>query len=323
MTSSAPRIEPSSEAVAAPRRAGYAERKAAARRFAAARLSRIVAVPVGAELRASDPLGRDPRASGVRRAALIVAAGAIAHAVVAAALVVAGGLDAPRPAGPRPERVVVRVVEPVPAAPLPEPERALRVEPPPEPKPEQKRIARPVAPAPIPPDPIEPRPPVEQQSPPRRVVGLSLESTVTAGRGPAFAVGNTRMGDTGKVAAEPKEVRPIGGAPSAAKGSNAAADFVPTGGAAVVKPRRLAEPKLGYPPALKAQGIEGDVAVLIRIGADGAVGDVRIVKSSGVRELDAAARAAAERERFAPATRDGAPIEYTLKYTYRFRIVEG
>jgi protein TonB len=131
------------------------------------------------------------------------------------------------------------------------------------------------------------------------------------------------MGETGPRAVDPRAVRPNGGAEPPARGSNAPATFVPTGGAAVVKPKRLAEPRLEYPPALKARGIEGDVAVLIRIGADGAVGDVRIVKSSGVAELDAAAREAAAAERFAPATRDGTPIEYTLKYTYRFRIVEG
>jgi periplasmic protein TonB len=300
--------------------AGFAERRAAARRQAAERLRRRISVAVGAEMRALDPLRSDPGRGGARRAALIVAAGVSVHVAIAAALVAVGGFGAPHPVASKPERVVVRMVEPVPAVPLPEPEAAKRIEP--EPKP--KRIARAVAPAPIPPDPIEtPRPPVEPPTTPRRVVGLSLESTVTAGSGPAFAIGNTRTGETGDKAAEPADVRPMGGSPAAAKGSNAAADFVPTGDAAVVKPRRLAEPRLDYPAALKAQGIEGDVAVLIRIGADGAVGDVRIVKSSGVQELDAAARAAAQRERFSPATRDGEAIEYTLKYTYRFRIVEG
>jgi len=323
MTQSAPRITQASADEPGRRRAGFAALRAEARLQAAARLRRHVAVPVGAEMRALDPLRRDPGRGGAKRAALIVAAGAIVHVALVAALVGAGGLGEPRPAGPRPERVVVRIVEPVTVAPKPAPEQARRIEPKPEPKPEPERIARPVAPAPIPPDPIEPRPPVERQAPPRRVVGLSLESTVTAGSGPSFAVGNTRMGETGEVAAAPRDVRPIGGAPAAAEGSNAAAEFVPTGGAPIVKPRRLAEPKLDYPPALKAQGVEGDVAVLIRIGADGSVGDVRIVKSSGVKELDAAARSAAERERFSPAIRDGAPIEYTLKYTYRFRIVEG
>jgi len=163
----------------------------------------------------------------------------------------------------------------------------------------------------------------EPSVPERRVVGLSLESTVQGGKGPSFAVGNTRMGATSEVAEKPSDVgTPGGGLGNASAGGNARADFVPSAGSTFVKPKRLAEPRLEYPKELKAQGIEGDVAVLIRIRADGSVEDVRIVKGSGVEELDAAAREAAARERFSPATKDGEPVEYTLKYTYRFRIVD-
>jgi TonB family protein len=72
--------------------------------------------------------------------------------------------------------------------------------------------------------------------------------------------------------------------------------------------------------ALKAQGIEGNVVVMIRIGPNGKVEGVRILKSSGHAELDAAARKAAKTESFSPAKRNGEPVDYDLKYTYRFRI---
>jgi protein TonB len=285
-------------------------------------MRRWVVVPVGPEMQRAEPLYRGGGGNGVGRVAAIFGAGVAVHALLIAGIVGIGGFAAPRIAAPMPERVVVRMIDPVVLPPIPEPPRVAAPEPAPAPTTEPRRVARAVEPRELPADPVQ-QPPVETKAPPRRVVGLSLESTVTAGNGPAFAVGNTRMGETGEKAADPRAVRPTGGAPAAGKGSNQVAEFVPTGGVAVVKPRRLAEPRLDYPAALKAQGIEGDVAVLIHIGADGAVHDVRIVKSSGVEELDAAARAAAERERFSAATRDGAPIEYTLKYTYRFRIVQG
>ena len=65
---------------------------------------------------------------------------------------------------------------------------------------------------------------------------------------------------------------------------------------------------------------EGNVAVMIRIAANGSVISAKVLKSSGYPEFDSAARAAALKEQFLPATRGGDPVEYTLKYTYRFRI---
>ena len=62
------------------------------------------------------------------------------------------------------------------------------------------------------------------------------------------------------------------------------------------------------------------MVVLIVIDTAGKVQKVRVIKSSGYPEFDQAARDAARAELFTPARRDGAPVEYNLKYTYRFRI---
>jgi TonB family protein len=161
------------------------------------------------------------------------------------------------------------------------------------------------------------------------VVGISLESTVEGGAGPSFAVGNTRMGRTGDRAEDPAGVGklapgaaglPGAGSGPAPIGPNRISALVPSAGAVVVKPERLAAVEPRYPALLRAQGVEGSVGMMIRISAAGRVEEARVVKSSGYAEFDEAAREAALGERFSPATRDGEPIEYALKYTYRFRI---
>ena len=77
-----------------------------------------------------------------------------------------------------------------------------------------------------------------------------------------------------------------------------------------------------YPSVLKAQGVEGNVVVLVTIDEKGRVTRVRVVKGSGYDAMDTSAKNAATKERFSPATRNGEPIAYTLKYTYRFRVRE-
>ena len=47
---------------------------------------------------------------------------------------------------------------------------------------------------------------------------------------------------------------------------------------------------------------------------------VELVTPSPYEEFNQAARTAAEREQFTPALKDGEPVEYTLTYTYRFRL---
>lgn len=174
-------------------------------------------------------------------------------------------------------------------------------------------------------DPIDvPSNPTAQ--PRRRIVGLSYESTAE-GTGPSYAVGNTRMGQTGKVAVDKRDVEPA--APGGVQRSpvpvssgvafNEVAAFIPSAGK-LEKPKRLSKIELPYPSLLMARGVEGDVVVRIHILENGAVSKVDVVRGSGHEEFDAAARRAALRERFSPARRRGEPIDYVLEYTYRFRL---
>ena len=103
---------------------------------------------------------------------------------------------------------------------------------------------------------------------------------------------------------------------------NRVATNIPTTGVTLTKPKRLSALKPEYPSVLKAQGIEGNVVVLVSIDEKGRVTRVRIIKGSGYEAMDTSAKNAAQKERFSPATRNGEPIAYTLKYTYRFRVRE-
>ena len=166
---------------------------------------------------------------------------------------------------------------------------------------------------------------VADSKPRRRVVGISFESTVSGGKGPSFAVGNTRMGETEDQASDPNKVEKLRGealrvGDEEEVGPNRVATAIPSAKKELKRPTRISEINLRYPRSLKEQGIEGNVVVLIRIAADGSVKRVKVIKSSGYPEFDDAAARAASSERFKPATRDGEPIDYSLKYTYRFRI---
>ena len=145
----------------------------------------------------------------------------------------------------------------------------------------------------------------------RRVVGLSYESTVEGGNGPTFAVGNTRMGRSSRRAAAPKTVRPL----------NQVAQL-PEAKVVLVRPQRVKRIKPVYPPRYRAQGLEGDVVVSLQIGADGRIVSLRVVRPAKHPAFNESARAAARRERFSPATRDGVPIPFRISFTYRFRLNE-
>lgn len=165
------------------------------------------------------------------------------------------------------------------------------------------------------------------EQPLRRIIGLSLESTVEGGSGPSFATGTSRMGRTEDRAVDPnvasgRPKAPASGTSTKQSGTREqrVATRIPTQTGVFVKPRRTAPTKPPFPATLRAQGIEGDVLVRVKIAESGAITDVAILTSSGHAAFDEEARKAALSESFSPATKDGKPIAYTLTYSYRFRI---
>src|SRR5262249_1530448 len=134
---------------------------------------------------------------------------------------------------------------------------------PPKPEPIVKKAPPP------PPKKVAAPPPAAPKGPPPRVVGISLDSTAEGGGGPAFAVGDTSVGQAPERAAPPKETAPPPPAgPPAPTGSgskNQVATRIPVAGVKYTPPKRKRQLKPEYPPTLKAQGIEADVTVMVSI----------------------------------------------------------
>jgi protein TonB len=277
-----------------------------------------------------DPLARrDSRArSALVAIRLVIAAGVIHAAVIVSFAAVGFLVGRQRPYHP-PERISVKIVE------TPPPPPPFVEEPPVEPAPVVPEF-EPVIPPKRPDSPLKEPPKAAQDAPaeakepdpaPRRIVGLSLESTVE-GSGPSFATGTSRMGHTDARATDPTQAKRAPAAASAPApaatpqpgAGQRVASHIPTRDTQFEKPKRLMPNRPEFPPALKAQGIEGDVTVRVDIAASGEVTSVTIVSSSGQPAFDDAAKRAAASERFAPAIRDGSPVPFSLSYSYRFRI---
>jgi protein TonB len=290
-------------------RAPLAERLRAERRAARARIAARVERPPSAEQRADDPLARGRLSAGTKLA--VAAAAVVASSIVHGGIYGVGSLlGGDREEGLKRDIVAIQVRErerepdrPPPPPPVPEPERIVK------PRPERQK-------AEPPPPPDVPPPPSPRGKPPPRVVGLSFDSTSQGGSGPSFGVGNTREGRTAQRAADPKKVDRAE-PPSA----NQAASRIPTGGAKYVLPKRKRPIEPPYPEKLKTQGIEGAVTVMVSLDVTGKVTGVKVIRSSGFAEFDESARKTALAESFAPASRDGTAIPYTLSYTYHFTLM--
>jgi protein TonB len=76
-----------------------------------------------------------------------------------------------------------------------------------------------------------------------------------------------------------------------------------------------------YPPVSKRLGEQGRVVVNVYVLADGRVGDVKVLQSSGYERLDAAALAHVRRDwRFDPARADGEPVAAWGAFGVTFQI---
>jgi TonB family protein len=195
----------------------------------------------------------------------------------------------------------------------------------PEPKREPERVA---VKAPLAPKIDEPPKEPEKKAPPR-IVGLSFESTVGEGNGdgPAFAVGNTRLGETDKIAVKKEDVpkerpAPVHGTEKPTT-ANQAATRIPVKGVTYSDAKyHGGQIKPDYPPTLKAQGVESDVEVLVFIDATGKVTNVKLLHESPYPEFNEAAKKAALAQKWEPAMRNDEPMPSTKKYSYRFRITD-
>jgi len=279
-----------------------------------------------------DPLirPRQERTRAIAFIAVLLLGAALMHVVFTLVVSAAGVMlkSDGRDHGDAAEQVEIAMVdvppppEPEPR-PLPEPKPEVAVAPAPTTKPEPPPTRRP---APEPPK-AAPRP--EPVEPARRVVGLSLESTVEGGAGGGYAVGDTQDGKTERIAEDPRNLgrtaeKPAPAPPdrpaAPAQSKNRRSTRVAAPGVEIVKPKRTRHVEPEYPEILRARGIEDNVVVQVAIDASGRVTSVDIIAPSQHDALNEAARAAAWKESFLPATRNGQPIEFSLSFTYRFRL---
>src|SRR5579885_1155086 len=76
-----------------------------------------------------------------------------------------------------------------------------------------------------------------------------------------------------------------------------------------------------YPLLSVSLGEQGDAVISLTVGADGAVSDAHILRSSGFARLDdASISLAQQRWRYNPATKNGAPIACRMEAEIRWRL---
>ena len=90
-------------------------------------------------------------------------------------------------------------------------------------------------------------------------------------------------------------------------------------GSGIQPPRLLREVRADYTDAARRSGLTGDVVLEIVVRHDGSVGDVRVLRRLGAG-LDERAVQAVRQWRFAPATRQGAPVDVVVEVAVEFRL---
>jgi TonB family protein len=91
--------------------------------------------------------------------------------------------------------------------------------------------------------------------------------------------------------------------------------------APVVMPKIVHFENAPYPPAARAKGLEAEVLLKLTIERDGSVSAVEVLTPRG-SGFDEAAKDAALKFKFEPATRNGEPIRVAIQYAYRFTLEE-
>lgn len=75
-----------------------------------------------------------------------------------------------------------------------------------------------------------------------------------------------------------------------------------------------------YPAMSRRLGEQGVVVLRVLIGADGAAGDVQLIRSSGSARLDRSAMETIRQWRFVPAVRGGKPVSAWYEWQWEFRL---
>lgn len=102
----------------------------------------------------------------------------------------------------------------------------------------------------------------------------------------------------------------------------AASAWAPCEDKSLKPPMPLQREAPAYPDAVRATGIEGTVEVALTVLRDGNVGWVSVVRAEPRGYFEQAAADGVRRWRFAPALRDGEPVECRLRTRVRFTLAD-
>lgn len=226
-----------------------------------------------------------------------------------------GGLRNPLPA-PRVERrgvqrprVTVPAVTPKPVITTArrevEPTRELTPVPPPVPQPIER------APEPLPARVLVA--PVVTAAPDTR----DREGVIENGRGNAASQGQGTLGGAGTGQGTGNGAGAATGIGEGAGGGTGGGPYRP--GSGIEPPRLLREVKPEYTEEARRRNVVGDVVLEVVVRSDGTVGDVRMLQRLG-SGLDERAIAAVRQWRFAPARRQGLPVDVIVEVAVEFTL---
>ncbi|HJX55050.1 MAG TPA: TonB family protein [Polyangia bacterium] len=232
-------------------------------------------------------------------------------AVVGHLLLIGGAIHLP----PRAEAARPVVVQVLLKVPPPEPEKPPEPEATPEAQPAHqappRRRAMSEAPRrenpPKNPPPTE-RPATGTDTTTTPVFGISMESTSSAGTGPALPVGNTLQTKPGRTKTAPSEVKPLA---APAQAYEVTKMPVPIGDCRGNY----------YTEEAKQAGVEGTVILKVLVGEDGRVRDVKIVQGLPHGLTEAAVRAI-KACRYTIGEKDGKPVPVWVPGRIRFVLAE-
>ena len=102
----------------------------------------------------------------------------------------------------------------------------------------------------------------------------------------------------------------------------AATAWVPCEDKALKPPVPLQREAPAYPDAVRATGVQGTVEIALTVLRDGSVGWVSIARAEPRGYFEQAASEGVRRWRFAPALRDGEPVECRMRTRVRFTLTD-
>jgi TonB family protein len=186
-----------------------------------------------------------------------------------------------------------------------------------------RKPPQPIEPAPAPPEPKPPplsaealpavvAPIVASPADPRDRAGVLQEARgELESRGPGQGGGTGSGAGTGLGSGDGPGVGPGTG------GGTGGGPYRP--GSGIEPPRLLREIKADYTDAARRSGLEGEVLLEIVVRRDGSVGDVRVLRRLGAG-LDERAVEAVRGWRFAPAKRQGTPVDVLVEVSVEFKL---